>query len=290
MSQPSITFEHVRKHALEKLNDARAMAKDRSRNDPGIVHDLRVIAKHLRAWWRLMRGILSETQWGEADQRVREIGRCLSLARDQHVQHQTLNRLMQLAGDDAKPNRHVAMLQTQWVESQTVVADKVMLDWKLVNELIQAEIALWGSLTWPDLSPAQQNACLMDRYKNTYRKGRILARAVTLEPDVSTCHLWRKWVKHLLYQLELLSEVQPKSKLHKTLARLHSIADYLGDHHDFSMLAQQLHDQADILDAKAAKRVLKLIAQEQKDLIRHANKKARRIFTDKPGVWVKILS
>lgn len=290
MSQPSITFEHVRKRAIEKLSDAQAMAKDRSRNDPQIIHDLRVAAKHLRAWWRLMRGILSETQWDQADHRVKEFARCLASARDQHVQQQTLNRLVHLGSDDAKPNRHLATLQAQWLDSQTVVVDQVMPDWDWVNELIQAELNLWESLTWPDLSPTQQNVCLMDRFKNTYRKGQILSRAVAIESDISTCHLWRKWVKYLLYQLALLSDVEPKLKLNKTLVRLHTIADYLGDHHDFSMLAQQLHEQSDTLDTKAVKRVLKLIAQEQKDLIRHANKKARHVFADQPGVWVKTLS
>lgn len=293
MAQLQLTFESIGQRALEIVVDALVMAGDDSRDDPGIVHDLRVTGKRLRAWWRLMRAVVSDKDYQAADHRLRQIGQLLASDRDRYVQQRTLDRLATIGQEQNPSGHHVVLLQAQWADAmQQTVQSQTTPDWGHVIQLLHAESDRWQSLALESLDPSQHALLLADSIKRTYRKVRTLGRAVAAEPDEQICHLWRKWVKHLMYQLELLGNNSPEQtpSLNKTLGRLHAISDYLGDHHDFAMLARQLRDQAEVLNEKAVKRVLKLIRQRQKDLLKQARKKGKQVFAEKAGVWVKMLN
>jgi hypothetical protein len=206
------------------------------------------------------------------------------------VEHHTLDRLATLDSPDDKPSRHIVTLQSHWADvMQQTVATQLQPDWEQITHLLHVEHTHWRDMAIPQISRSEQATALADAVKLTYRKTRMLSRAVAIEPEETTCHLWRKWCKHLLYQLELLSNVAPELDLNKQRSKLHAITDHMGDHHDFAMLARQLRDQVDVLDAKAVKRVLKLIGQQQRDLLKQARKKARHLFAEKPSVWVKTI-
>lgn len=293
MLQIDLTFEHLRQKALSVIVDALAMAGDDSRDDPGVIHDLRVTVKRLRAWWRLLRTMLPDRHWQVADHRVRQIGKLLAPARDRYVEAHTLDQLASLGQAGNKTRKPVAVLQSQWESViQQAPQTQCIPDWPQITTLFQAKYEHWQVLDFTTFAHDQQSAMLITQLKRTYRKARVLYRAVITEPAESTCHLYRKWVKHLMYQLELPADVsdEPAAWQSKLRNRLHTLAGHLGDHHDFAVLAGELRDRADVLDEKAVNRVLKLIRQEQKQLLKQVSRKSKQVFSEKPGVWVKMLN
>ncbi|MFG0249259.1 MAG: CHAD domain-containing protein [Phycisphaeraceae bacterium JB051] len=298
MPRIPLTFEQIRERVLSAITDAQAMASDATRNDPGVIHDLRTTGKRLRAWGRLMREVWGDETWRTTDHWVRDICRLLASPRDQHVQQQTLNQLAQVSEDRQKPKTmsSVAILQERWttLETQDDQPADAQIDWKRIADLLSFAYEHWLNHPMDDLTLKQQQRCLATRLQHTYAKARRLGKQVqadTPNSDPVLCHRFRKWVKHLLYQLELLAEYNPENKkLNKLRSKLKTIADDLGDHHDLAELSDQIHEHVNQLDDKAVKRVINLTRQQQSDLLAHAMKKFRQVFEEKSEIWVKGLS
>ncbi len=224
--------------------------------------------------------------------------RLLAGPRDQHVHQQTLNQLAQASQDRQKTKTmgSVAILQEHWTTlgTQDDQPADAQLDWQRIADLLSFAYEHWLNHPMDDLTLKQQQRCLATRFQHTYAKARRLGKQVqadALNSDPVLCHRFRKWVKHLLYQLELLAEYNPDlKKLNKLRSKLKTIADDLGDHHDLSELSDQIHERTNELDDKAVKRVIKLMRQEQSDLLTHAMKKFRQVFEEKSETWVKGLS
>ncbi|MAX25533.1 MAG: hypothetical protein CMJ19_13615 [Phycisphaeraceae bacterium] len=298
MPRIPLTFEQVRQRVLSAITDCQAMASDETRNDPAVIHDLRTTGKRLRAWGRLMRDVWGDETWRTADHWVRDMCRLLAGSRDQHVQQQTLNQLAQVSQDREKTKTmgSVAILQERWAtcDVQDDQQDNPQPDWQRIADLLSFAYEHWLNHPMDDLTLKQQQRHLAKRLEHTYAKARRLGKQVQADApnsDAVLCHRFRKWVKHLLYQLELLAEYNPENKkLNKLRSKLKTIADDLGDHHDLAELSDQIHERTNELDDKAVKRVVKLMRQQQSDLLTHAMKKFRQVFEEKSETWVKGLS
>jgi CHAD domain-containing protein len=297
MPRIPLTFEQIRQRVLSAITDCQAMAADDSRDDPEVIHDLRIAGKKLRAWGRLMREMWGDEIWRSVDQQIRDMCHLLAGSRDQYVQQQTLNQLAQVSQtrEKAKTMSSVAILQEHWaMGDSTSNPTQPTTNWQAVSELLSTVYDHWLNHPDEDLTEKQQQRHLAIRLEHTYAKARRLGKAISIESpntDPLQCHRFRKWVKHLLYQLELLAEYHPDiKKLNKLRSKLKTIADNLGDHHDLTQLADQIHERINELDDKAVKHVVKLMRQQQSDLLTHAMKKFRQVFEEKSETWVKGLS
>ena len=294
MPRIPLTFDQVRQCAIDAVADCQAMASDDSRDDPEIIHDLRITGKKLRAWGRLMRQTWGDSTWRSVDGWAREMCHLLAGARDEHVQQQTLNQLADISESRSKTKTlsSVGLLQAHWTHLQPDLPQTSrQLDWPQINQLLSLIYEHWHNHPFHDLPDKQQQRHLATRLQLTYAKARRLGRQIQTDApnaDPLLCHRFRKWLKHLLYQLELLSTFNPDiKKLNKLRSKLKAITDALGDHHDLSQLADQIHERTNELDDKAVKRVTKLMRQEQTDLLTHAMKKSRQVFEEKSEKWVK---
>ena len=102
MPRIPLTFDQVRQCAIDAVADCQAMASDDSRDDPEVIHDLRITGKKLRAWGRLMRQTWGDSTWRSVDGWAREMCHLLAGARDEHVQQQTLNQLADISESRSK--------------------------------------------------------------------------------------------------------------------------------------------------------------------------------------------
>ncbi|HCD32550.1 MAG TPA: hypothetical protein DER01_09085 [Phycisphaerales bacterium] len=295
MPRIPLTFEQVRQRAIDAIADCQDMVTDTdSRDDPQIIHDLRITGKRLRAWGRLMRQTWGDATWRSVDGWIRQMCHLLAGARDQLVCQQTLNQLTEIsqARSKTKTLSSLGRLQQHWTSLQSNTPPQNQpVDWPQVTKQLSLIYEHWHNHPCQDLCPKQQQRHLSARLQNTYTKARRLGRQVHNDApntDPLLCHRFRKWLKHLLYQLELLSTFNPHiNKLNKLQSKLKTITDALGDHHDLSQLADQIHERTNELDDKAVKRVTKLMRQEQTDLLTHAMKKFRQVFEEKSEKWVK---
>ncbi|MCG8508288.1 MAG: CHAD domain-containing protein, partial [Rhodospirillales bacterium] len=116
-------------------------------------------------------------------------------------------------------------------------------------------------------------------------------------------HDWRKRVKDLWYQLRLLESAWP-DMMHAYDNALDELADLLGDHQDLDLL----HDALDAMkadeagqdedggiaicgvDAKTCAATRLLVEKRMNKLRRAARPIAKRIYSEKPGVFVDRLN
>ncbi len=78
--------------------------------------------------------------------------------------------------------------------------------------------------------------------RRIYRKGRKAYAEAKTVPTTEALHEWRKQVKYLLNAIDGLhssKKDRERGKVVKILKRADRLADYLGDDHEFAMLAQE---------------------------------------------------
>lgn len=200
-----------------------------SKLDDG-VHEARKNLKRLRAILRLVRYSLPRDQFREGNEEMRDIGRSLSAVRDAWVLIETLaglyDRYDDLLEDGAFATaeqllsaRHRAALQHlpedagSAVESVLAVGDRLLTIGPLPT-------------TFADVGRG---------LGRVYRTGRRAMHAAQEVRDPAAFHEWRKSVKTLRYQLELLEPLQP-ALIGAQADELDRLGDLLGLDHDLVVL------------------------------------------------------
>ena len=89
-------------------------------------------------------------------------------------------------------------------------------------------------------------------------------------------HEWRKRVKDLWYHLRLLHDVWPAA-LAGPEQEAHALSDLLGDHHDLTVLIEELRD------GEEERLVGELAERRQGELLAEAIPLGRRLYAEKPG-------
>jgi hypothetical protein len=116
----------------------------------------------------------------------------------------------------------------------------------------------------------------------TYRQGRGEMVAASQAPTPVNIHSWRKRVKYLRYQLELLSSLWPEVLLGMALT-LQRIGEFLGEDHDLADLLHLVTDRSDLCPNPVERSLLRALAgQRQSDLETASRILGRRIYTETP--------
>ena len=196
---------------------------------PAHIHATRKSIKRLRAWLRLLRPQLAG-QYRLIDRLLRDAARQLAGRRDADVALQTLLSLRRARLIDAAAYRQLRDLASR--QRRDTQGDGAA-DERATTLLRAAAIYVEG-LTLPDVGESTLRAALA---KTRHRCRRRWKRA-SADPTAEALHDWRKWVKHLATQAQLVGSrigepgVDPPA--------LKSLADTLGRHHDHAQLLQGL--------------------------------------------------
>ena len=106
------------------------------------------------------------------------------------------------------------------------------------------------------------------------------------EPTPEQFHAWRKQVKYLWHQLQVLQPIQ-LGTLTALAEQAHTLADALGDEHDLAVLAQTLRDEPERCPAYATRQtLLDLIARRRMHLQTQALALGHQLYADTPRVFV----
>ena len=126
--------------------------------------------------------------------------------------------------------------------------------------------------TWSRGLPFTEDSLLYrEGLGRTYRRARQLGKKAIRKPSCERMHEWRKWVKYLNYQLELLASGEALERTRRDLTRLGRL---LGRHHDLSLVTEMLQGPVSSSHPKAAKRAGKEVRRQERRLER----KAERLF------------
>ncbi|HYH49749.1 MAG TPA: CHAD domain-containing protein, partial [Acidimicrobiia bacterium] len=184
-----------------------ALSGDAGLGPDEATHDARKRTKKLRALLRLVRPVLDDDVYRRENRALRDAARELSAVRDAWVLVEALDGLMTPAGDgltghSAAPLR--AALVQQHRDLQTGRADTDTPGRAAVHyERVLARVGLWGV-------PDRGWKSLEDGLEAVVRAGRQhMARACS-QGRAEDFHEWRKQVKYLRHQFELIRPVWPE--------------------------------------------------------------------------------
>jgi excisionase family DNA binding protein len=125
--------------------------------------------------------------------------------------------------------------------------------------------------------------------QRTYSRGRRGLRCAYAKPRSDHFHEWRKRVKYLWYQLEILEDLWP-NVLSQLAEELHTLSEYLGDDHDLAVLRSTILDtSADFKNENELLLLVQLIDHERLGLEALARPLGERLYFDPPKVFTSRL-
>ncbi|HEY9772045.1 MAG TPA: CHAD domain-containing protein [Coleofasciculaceae cyanobacterium] len=249
------------------------------------VHQARTRLKKTRAVLRLVRYSLPPSIYEQNNQSFRDIGRNLSKLRDSKVGIKTLDNLIAHA-DPFSPELFSNIRRELYVdyrqEYQRVVDGDVLSLVK--NELkdAQDDINNWTikSNSWSAVDQSLNRV-----YARGYKD---LAKVIS-KPTAENFHEWRKRVKYLRYQLQVINPIW-KDLVQTWVEQTHVLSNYLGEDHDLAVLKEFVSSQPKRFDRdRELDFLIPLIERRQKELRTAAISLGKKIYTEKPKNFARRL-
>lgn len=249
------------------------------------VHQARRRLKKTRAVLRLVRYSLPPSTYKQNNQSFRDIGRNLSELRDSKVRIKTLDNLIphvDIISPELSSNIRRELYIDYRQEYQRVLDGDVLSLVK--NELkdAQDDINNWKikSNSW---SAVDQSL------KRVYTRGyQDLAKAIS-KPRAENFHEWRKRVKYLRYQLQVVNPIW-QDLVQIWVEQTHDLSNYLGEDHDLAVLKEFVSSQPERFDRdRELDFLIPAIEHRQKELRTAAISLGKKIYAEKPKNFVRRL-
>jgi CHAD domain-containing protein len=201
------------------------------------VHEARKSLKKTRAVLRLVRPVIAAKDFRRENTSLRDAARPLTEVRDARILVETFDKLLerfqeQFAGRSFTDMRQALQENLRGVRKRVldehnafvVVAETVRQARERVNDCTDVPDR------WPSVGAGLHTVC---------RQARAAFRDAASAPDVAKLHEWRKQVKYLRYQLEVLRPLWPE-RIEELASEADRMGTLLGDDHDLAVLRQML--------------------------------------------------
>jgi CHAD domain-containing protein len=250
------------------------------------VHGARKQLKKGRADLRLLRKALAPQTYHYENTTLRDVARPLTAVRDARVLMDTLERLVEHGGAQAQAldlDRVRRALRDEYCEVRQRVLHEgntlALLEASLRAARARAQCWPIGRRGWSVLGAGLQRV---------YRNGREAFAVAQEDPSQEHLHEWRKQVKYLWHQLQVLQPIQ-LGQVTALADQAHSLANALGDDHDLAVLSDKFLEEPDRFSDRATMQTLAdLMAccrahlQEQAMTLGHQLYEAQpRLFVDR---------
>jgi CHAD domain-containing protein len=282
-------------HLAKNDSAARAVAKDlrkqvdhalevlgRKRLSDADVHEARKHLKKARASLRLLRPALKNATYREWNTAMRDAARPLSATRDAKVLLDTLRMLGERFGEPARALQLQGFrraLNEQRTQTSREVLGAKGAALAHSRRLLREARAGMERLSIPR---ADDWDSVGTGLKRVYASGRDAMAAARKTPAPDAFHEWRKQVKYLRYQLEVLEPLWP-GMIGELADQAHQLADYLGDEHDLSVLCEQALAHPDAFrDGDSRGALLALIDRCRSQLREKSLLLGARLYMEKP--------
>ena len=249
------------------------------------VHETRKCFKKIRALLRLIRFQIGEETYQAYNQFFRDEARKISVVRDVNVLIETLDKIknsyQETLSDDIFTGFRTHLLRKKHALSKKVLYRKKALQ-KMQSRLEEIAEHL------PPLTIGHNDfSVYCDGIKKIFKQAKNGLLLAGEKRTVETFHDWRKRVKYLRYQTDLLSMAWP-AVLSLQEKEMNHLTDLLGDHHDLAVLQKEILkipiENPEVLDI-----LLGLIHQRKTALEEEAFPLGARLFADKPKSFVNRL-
>jgi CHAD domain-containing protein len=269
----------VHKAAQKQLRKAvEALSGEAGLGPDEAAHDARKRTKKLRALLRLARRELGDGVYRRENAALRDAARRLSPVRDAWVLVEALDDLVTPADDGPTPDA-VAPLRAVLVREHRALQEGQGAEDALARAAEDYERALDRMSRWRLRDHGWGS--LEDGMATTVRAGRRrMAKAVD-KGRAEDFHEWRKQVKYLRHQLELLRPAWP-DVLHAMAGTAEQIGELLGADHDLAVLRERVRAEP-ALAPDARQGLLDRIDERRGDYQQEAIALGRRLYAEKPS-------
>jgi CHAD domain-containing protein len=262
----------VRGVLLEQLDDAIGRLKKNGKSDT-TVHDVRRELKRARATLRLLRKSMGGPAYRRDNWAIRDVARLLTPLRDAKVLVRTLGRLRRV-GDDDDLGTAGSLLTRQFQEERQAIARRL-----LPKHLVAAADVLRNvKERVREIPRARLDECaISEGLGRVYKAGRRAFRRVKDQGTDRRLHEWRKQVKYLLNQIDVVRQLGG-AKMKKRRKYSCRLADILGDDHDLAVLDAKIKASA---DPEISRRFALRIEKRRTVLQREAHRVGRLLYRGK---------
>ncbi len=235
------------------------------------VHSLRIGVKRLRASWRLLQLEISEPMFEAAEVRLKAIHAALAPSRDD-VAALSIAANLVTKSNKKKSRAALSMVAEALREHGAETVARASMD--RVSDGFQRESGVWRDL---DVETLHERS-LIDGFVRTYQRGRRIGRRLLEQDDPVLLHRWRRWVKHVLYQLDMIRPVlSPTNRARRWY--LDRLGDALGKHRDLMLLRSRIAAVA--LDETDRARVEAVLAAQLAVYLHRARKLYPYVYAQK---------
>jgi CHAD domain-containing protein len=270
----------IRRIVRKQLKSARDSLNDSTGEDlDERIHSVRKSLKRVRAVVRLVRYSIGDSAYRIENDSLRDAARPLAEVRDAKILIATLDKLKKDSHDAVKITLFTAARKSL-VENKDEVVNKIRRDetaFSATENTIDEAIERVDE--WSDLRGDWQS--LGKGVKDVYRQGRKAFDAVKLARTVENLHEWRKQVKYLRHQLELLAPTWPKV-VGELAKQAEELGELLGEDHDLAVLHCQLSQSVHNDDKPDSELLTSLIESRRKAIQSEAIPKGELLYRDRP--------
>jgi excisionase family DNA binding protein len=277
----------IRRLLIERVQKIKIDLTDPPKGRDKGVHDARKSCKRIRAAYRLIRDEVGHDLYRQENIRFRDTARLLAKARDTWVMIRTLEKLITTHGERL-PIGIFSGIKQELTEQYEKTLAMELLDRTTIpavlSTLDEACIQIQNLPIYREDFSAFRRSI-----RRVYTRGRRAMQLAYTQPSSEVFHEWRKRVKYLWYQIEILEALWP-NVLSQLADELHSLSEYLGDDHDLAVLRMTVLDtSADFEIDQELLLLIQLIDQERLELEALARPLGERLYFESPKFFVQRL-
>ncbi len=253
------------------------------------VHESRKSIKRIRALLRLIRYEVGDKIYRFENIWMRDTARLISEARDAAVMVNAIGDIRDLYGPLLAEGTFDETRE-KLVVRRDRIEDRAMEDPRVVPRVVaNLERARSRYVSWPTDPDARSayGMAIREDFRSvgpglatTHARGRREMVAAYKLPNPEHFHLWRKRVKYLKHQMEILTPMWPEVMIGMAIT-LDRIADLLGQDHDLAELLQLLSDRPDLCPNPMERSLMNALAQQRRSDLQTASRiLGRRIYAE----------
>ena len=276
LSPDQSALREVRRILVEWVAGATAILGKKKVTDTDI-HDARKQLKKARAALRLLRGSIGEIAYRRENAALRDAARPLGAARDSRVLVAALDDLGQ-----RKLDKFRRILRHEHAQSRGGLTRTAIAKQRTALRAVIKRSERWRMR-------GDDWAVIGNGLTRSYRRGRKNFATAKEARDTECLHDWRKQVKYLWHQLQVLVPVRP-GKIGALADRYHELAEALGDDHDLAVLRLKIESHAQAFErTRDLDDLLRRLDRRRGQLQDRAFALGSRLFADKPRVFAQPL-
>jgi CHAD domain-containing protein len=263
------------------------------------VHEARKALKRVRAVLRLVRAPLGAFAYRQENVVLRDVSRRLSEVRSAAVMVHTTHDFIETTPELLEPiarRRLIVGLEDRrdQMRSSRLHDRQALTDLVTTLLAVRSRYAAWPLSELqvdphrPDRRPFRDEfATVAPGLERTYRRGKAAMETASSEGSAAAFHQWRKRVKYLRYQHEMLEPLWP-TVMTASAESLADLADGLGAEHDLAELAATIAGRPSlVLDPVTRYRFLSAIERQRRAAQSELVALGRRSFAESPAAFVR---